>query len=117
MFIKPTVVLIHVPNVADGLAWYKKAFPNAIAEYLPKFDFTLLHVGNFTIEIVQADAKVSEGKKGSVLYWQVDDIAKAIEHFAQLGAPLYRGPMEIDLDFKMCQVEDPFGNLIGLKGK
>lgn len=114
MFIKPTAVLIHV---ADGLAWYKKAFPNAIAEYLPEFDFTLLHVGNFTIEIVQEDAKVSEGKKGSVLYCQFIGITKVIAHLLQLGAPLHLGPMEIDQGLKMCQVEDPSDNLIGLKGK
>ncbi|MEX6203931.1 hypothetical protein AB6G29_17795 [Providencia hangzhouensis] len=55
------------------MAWYQQAFPQAKAEYLPEFDFTLLHVGDFTIEVVQADEKVSEGKKGTVLYWQVDD--------------------------------------------
>ncbi|TOL44982.1 glyoxalase/bleomycin resistance/dioxygenase family protein, partial [Vibrio parahaemolyticus] len=38
-------------------------------------------------------------------------------HFQKLGARLYRGPMEIEDGLSMCQVEDPFGNLIGLRGK
>ncbi|MEX6031855.1 hypothetical protein [Providencia hangzhouensis] len=59
-----------------------KLFPQAKAEYLPEFDFTLLHVGDFTIEVVQADEKVSEGKKGTVLYWQVDDFDLA---FVNIG--------------------------------
>ncbi|HGN1202381.1 TPA: VOC family protein [Providencia rettgeri] len=117
MELKPTAILIHVPDVQAGLAWYQQAFPQAKAQYLPDFDFTLLHVGDFTIEVVQADKKVSEGKKGTVLYWQVDNFDLAFEHFTQLGAKLYRGPMLIDSNNRMCQPEDPFGNLIGLKGQ
>ncbi|WP_249743639.1 hypothetical protein [Providencia rettgeri] len=64
MELKPTAILIHVPDVQAGLAWYQQAFPQAKAQYLPDFDFTLLYVGDFTIEVVQADKKVSEGKKG-----------------------------------------------------
>lgn len=41
MLIKPTAILIHVPDVQAGLAWYQQAFPQAKAEYLPEFDFTL----------------------------------------------------------------------------
>ncbi|WP_272680345.1 VOC family protein [Providencia sp. PROV032] len=117
MELKPTAILIHVPDVQAGLAWYQQAFPQARAEYLPNFDFTLLHVGDFTIEVVQADKKVSEGKKGTVLYWQVDNFDLAFEHFTQLGAKLYCGPMLIDGNNRMCQLEDPFGNLMGLKGR
>ncbi|WP_353242987.1 VOC family protein [Providencia sp.] len=117
MQLKPTAILIHVPDVQAGLAWYQQAFPQAIAEYLPEFDFTLLHVGDFTIEVVQADEKVSEGKKGTVLYWQVDNFALAFEYFTQLGAKLYRGPMLIDGNKQMCQFVDPFGNLLGIKGQ
>lgn len=113
----PTAILIHVPHVAVGLAWYQQAFPQAVAEYLPEFDFTVLHVGNFTIEVVQADAKVCEGKRGTVLYWQVESFDLAVEHLSKLGAKRYRGPMLIEGNKRMCQLEDPFGNLIGLKGQ
>lgn len=113
----PTAILIHVPDVPVGLAWYQRAFPQAIAEYLPEFDFTLLHVGDFTIEIVQADEKVREGKRGTVLYWQAESLDAAMKHLITLGAKLYRGPMLIDSNKRMCQFEDPFGNLIGLKGQ
>lgn len=115
--IKPAALLIHVPDVREGLKWYKKAFPMAIETYLLEFDFTLLMIGEFSIEIVQADAKVKEGKCGTVLYWSVEVFDEALEHFQKLGAKLYRGPMMIDQGMRMCQVEDPFGNLIGLKGK
>lgn len=114
----PTAILIHIPDVSAGLVWYQQAFPQAVAEYLPEFDFTLLHVGNFTIEIVQADEKVSEGKRGTVLYWQqTESLDAAMKYLIALGAKLYRGPMLIDGNKRMCQFEDPLGNLIGLKGQ
>jgi len=112
----PIAVLIHVPNVAKGLEWYKKAFPEAAVIYYPEFDFTVLDFNGVAIEIVQADEKVGSGKKGTVVYWSVDNLTIALEHFNSIGAPLYRGPMEIENGLSMCQIEDPFGNLIGLRG-
>ncbi|HHE0547418.1 TPA: glyoxalase/bleomycin resistance/dioxygenase family protein [Vibrio parahaemolyticus] len=78
----PSAILVHVPDVAKGLEWYKKAFPEAVPIYHPDFDFTVLDLNGFSLEIVQADEKVGTGKNG----------------------------------LSMCQVEDPFGNLIGLRG-
>jgi len=34
----------------------------------------------------------------------------------KLGASLYRGPMPIEDGLGMCQLADPFGNLLGLRG-
>lgn len=116
-YLKPIAILVHVPDISVGLEWYKKAFPMATATYLPEFDFTVLTIGEFMIEIVQADEKVGVGKSGTVLYWSVENINDSIEHFSSFGAKLYRGPLNIENGFVMCQIEDPFGNLIGLRGK
>ncbi|MBY7838499.1 glyoxalase/bleomycin resistance/dioxygenase family protein [Vibrio fluvialis] len=112
----PSAVLIHVPDVQAGLAWYQKAFPQAMPVFLHEFDFTILDMQGFSIEIVQADEKVSTGKSGSVLYWRGSDFEETLAHFLSLGAKLYRGPLNIESGMVMCQVEDPFGNLIGLRG-
>ena len=112
----PIAILIHVPSVEEGLCWYKKAFPDAVAIYHPDSDFTVLDINGFSIEIVKADKKVGFGKKGTVLYWSVDNFDKALMRFQSIGAKLYRGPMEIEDGLIMCQVEDPFGNLIGIRG-
>ena len=114
---KPVSVLIHVVDVDQGFDWYKKAFPNAKERYLEAFDMRLLDISGFMIEIVKADAKVGSGKAGSVLYWPVSSVNDALEHFESLGAKLYRGPMAIEEGLRMCQIEDPFGNLIGLRGR
>ncbi|HIF5693401.1 TPA: glyoxalase/bleomycin resistance/dioxygenase family protein [Vibrio parahaemolyticus] len=112
----PAAILVHVPNVEKGLEWYKKAFPEAVPMNDSEFDFTVLSLNGFSLEVVQADDKVGAGKFGTVLYWSVASLPAALSHFETLGAHLYRGPMEIENGLSMCQVEDPFGNLIGLRG-
>lgn len=79
-------------------------------------DFVAMDMDGFTIELVRADDKVSSGKAGCVLYWSVPSLSAAIAHFTALGSTVYRGPMEIENGLGMCQVTDPFGNLIGLRG-
>lgn len=89
----------------------------AIEDKLEGFELSILRFNGFSIEIVLADEKVSAGKNGTVVYWAVDHLTNSLEHFYSLGAKLYRGPMNIEDGLSMCQVEDPFGNLIGLRGK
>lgn len=101
---------------SKGSAGIKPPFPELVATYHPSSDFTTLDINGFSIEIVQADEKVGSGKKGTVLYWSTEDFDKSLLHFQLIGAQLYRGPMEIEGGLTMCQVEDPFGNLIGLRG-
>ncbi|MDF2508924.1 MAG: glyoxalase/bleomycin resistance/dioxygenase family protein, partial [Microbacterium sp.] len=60
--------------------------------------------------------KVASGPVGSVVYWSAEDFRRALSHFESLGAELYRGPMKIDGDLWMCQVRDPWGNCVGLRG-
>lgn len=112
----PTALLVHVPDWEVGFDWYKKAFPEAKTIEIPEINYRVLQIGEFQIEVVRSDEKVTNGKAGTVLYWRVDDLLKAIEHFKKLGSELYRGPMSIENGLGMCQVTDPFGNLIGLRG-
>ncbi len=114
--LRPSAVLIYVDDVQKGLAWYKQAFPQARDVYLKEFNLTILDVDGFSLEVVQADLKVSPGKSGKVLYWSVLDLQKGVEYLQSLGATLYRKPMAIEDGLGMCQMADPFGNLIGLKG-
>ncbi len=111
-----SAILVHVADVEAGLTWYQRAFPRAERQRLPAFDFEYLKIGSIHLEIVQADEKVASGAAGSVVYWQVEDFDRALSHFNAIGAPLYRGPLEIEDDLWMCQVRDPWGNCIGLRG-
>ena len=109
-------MLVHVADVEAGLQWYQRAFPIAERKRFEAFDFEYLCVGGVHLELVPSDEKVSSGAAGSVVYWYVSNFDTALAHFESLGAKLYRGPMSIEEGKRMCQVQDPWGNCIGLRG-
>lgn len=79
-------------------------------------NYEYLDVAGVMLEIVPADEKVSNGAAGSVVYWHTPDFEASLEHLLNMGATLYRGPLSIEAGKKMCQVRDPWGNCIGLRG-
>ena len=109
-------VMVHVAEVEAGLRWYQQAFPSAKRKSVSEPPFEYLDVDSVRIEIVAADDKVASGAAGSVVYWHVDDFDFALSHMQSIGATLYRGPLSIEGGKRMCQVRDPWGNCIGLRG-
>jgi len=109
-------VMVHVASVDEAMAWYQRAFPNAVRRRLLTPAFEFLVVNGIRLEFVPADAKVASGPAGTVVYWQVPDFDDALQHLQDIGARLYRGPMPIEDGQAMCQVQDPWGNCIGLRG-
>ena len=110
-------VMVHVPDTAAALAWYRRAFPEAKVARIEEDDFEYLQVGQVCIELVNADEKVGSGAAGSVVYWEVEDLDSRLRHLVACGATLYRGPINIENGRRMCQVQDPWRNCIGLRGK
>lgn len=111
-----TAVLVHVSDLDAGREWYRRAFPKAVITTSQPSGFEYLQIGQIQLEIVWADEKVASGAAGTVVYWHAEDFPQALQHLESLGAELYRGPMKIDGDLWMCQVRDPWGNCIGLRG-
>ncbi|OCJ17877.1 hypothetical protein A6U87_02840 [Rhizobium sp. AC44/96] len=111
-----TAVLVHVASMSEGMVWYRRAFPDAVVEISEPSGFEFLKIGQTQLEIVPADEKVASGAAGSVVYWWVDDFDRTLAHLQSVGAVLYRGPMKIDGELWMCQVRDPWGNCIGIRG-
>ncbi|OWH84817.1 glyoxalase [Vibrio cholerae O139] len=100
----PSAVLVHVPDVAKGLEWYKKAFPEAVPVYHHDFDFTALDLNGFSLEIVQADKKVGAGKSGTVVYWSVDNLCVAPANFEELGASLFVDQWKLKMGFQCAKL-------------
>jgi predicted enzyme related to lactoylglutathione lyase len=108
-------LLIHVSSPAEALAWYKRAFPKAEeVQSIPGLH--ALRVGEVQLEFVPSDAKVTSGAAGTVAYWSVPDFDAALSALLSVGASLYRGPLSIEDGLAMCQVRDPWGNCIGIRG-
>jgi hypothetical protein len=78
--------------------------------------FDYLEIDGVPVEFVPADAKVACGACGSVVDWQVEHVATALAHFESVGTMRDRASMRIGGDQAMCQVQDPWGNRIGLRG-
>ena len=111
-------VMIHVSDVNAGLAWYQCAFTTAKRLIITEpIRFEYLDINGIAIEIVEADNLVGSGANGSVVYWQFENFDATLKHFQDNGANLYRGPIEIEDNQKICQVRDPWGNCIGIRGK
>ena len=108
--------MVHVSDTDAGMTWYSRAFPSATRHRVEDEDFEYLLLGNVRIEIVPSDTKVSSGPAGTVVYWSVPEFEPALRRFLAVGAVLYRGPMSIEQGQSMCQVQDPWGNCIGLRG-
>lgn len=114
---KPVAVLVHVSEPSAALAWYQAAFPSASRHTVEGSGFQFLKLGDIQLEFVPADEQVSSGPGGTVVYWCVANFSEALAHFQAHGARLYRGPLDIEHGQRMCQVQDPWGNCIGLRGK
>jgi len=109
-------VLVHVSDMDEGLSWYRNAFPHAALEVSYPSGFAFLKIGMTQLEIVPADDKVGSGAAGSVVYWWTDDFERSLAGLKAAGAVLYRGPLKIDHELWMCQLRDPWGNCIGIRG-
>ncbi len=72
-------VMIHVPDWKEGLAWYKKAFPEAKLICYPEFEFECLELNGIQIEVVSADEKVGVGTFGLAVDWEVENFDNAVK--------------------------------------
>ncbi len=111
-------VLVYIPKQdhIKALDWYQKAFPQARRVELQEFNFTYLDLEGVSLEIVTADEKIGTGVAGSVTYWSCDDFELNLSYLLNLGATMFRGPLNIEGGMRMCQVKDPWGNAIGIRG-
>ena len=114
---KLVAVMVHVPDPRAGLAWYQAAFPDARRARAKEGEFEFLVLGEVQIEVVASDEKVKSGPCGTVVYWSVPNLDEALSSLHVNGATLYRGSMNIEDGLRMCQVQDPWGNCIGLRGR
>jgi predicted enzyme related to lactoylglutathione lyase len=107
-------VLMFVPSVRAAAEWYASVLKQP-APFVDE-NFATISVGSAKLCFHLADAKVPAGRSGQVAYWRVAALAEASDRFMRAGASLYRGPLAIDAGQGICQLADPFGNLIGLIG-
>jgi predicted enzyme related to lactoylglutathione lyase len=95
--------------------WYSTVLGTLPAEDLA--DFVRFDIQGFNLCLHRTDEKSPLSTGGEVAYWEVDDFDLAVRHILAHGGTLHRGPICAIDDLWICQIRDPFGNVIGLEGR
>lgn len=107
----PVEVTFFVCDVPAAVSWYQGIFgvPRFKSDHFCTFDGPGIEVG-----IHAADAKAT-GPGRQVLYWRVSNLTEAISAMTAMGCLLYRDPIRGIDGPAVCQLQDPFGNVWGLR--
>jgi predicted enzyme related to lactoylglutathione lyase len=108
-------LMYFVPDREAAAGWYANLLDAPIVRPGAPGAF-FIRAGPHQIWFHAADDKTPAGTAGQVAYWEVDDFDAALARAGGLGATLHRGPLDRRDGTFMCQVKDPFGNVIGLVG-
>ena len=108
MLRKIDCVMVNVPELEKAAAYYEAVFglkrlwqdAHSIGMGMPETDAEIvLHDNPFPKDIS--------------VHYLVDDVVKAIEHFAAQGCIIRTAPFDIVIG-KCAVLEDPFGNIISI---
>ncbi|MES2217634.1 MAG: VOC family protein [Pseudomonadota bacterium] len=104
-----------VKDLQKSKSWYQMIL--GVNPHIDIDKYTEFKYGSCIIGLAQADEKSPFSFGGQVIYWRVENINSAISYFCTAGASIYRGPLQIEGDDVICQIQDPFGNVLGMIGK
>jgi shikimate kinase len=116
MFRQITEVMHFVPNRREAADWCSQLFETDLLFLDDNPDYFYLQVGWQQLWFHEADDQSPSSTGGQVAYWKVEDLDTTLQKALELGAELYRGPLDRSDGFWMCQVKAPFGGVIGLIG-
>lgn len=103
--------ILFVEDLESVSDWYQNLF-NTLP-YRKDDTFVGFKINNCQFGIHKADNKITHGNS-TVGYWNVNNIQETIKKFTLKGAEIYRLPIEIEENQIICQIKDPFSNIIGL---
>lgn len=102
-------VLYHVPDLADGKAWYTQVVGSG-----PYFDqpfYVGFEVGGFELGLLPDG---TPGPGGTVAYWGTPDIDAEVNRLVALGATLCGKIEDVGDGVRVADLSDPFGNTFGV---
>jgi predicted enzyme related to lactoylglutathione lyase len=105
-------VIYHVPDLQRAKQWYSSAF--GLKPYFDEPFYVGFTIGGYELGLDPDTKGVRPGAGGSVAYWGVADVEKAVEHFIRAGATLKVPIQDVGEGIRVATIADPFGNLVGL---
>ena len=103
--------IYRVPDLAEAVKWYEKAF--STAPYFNEPFYAGFNISGYELGLQPAESGEKTGDT-VLIYWGVNDIVAAVEMLASLGATKHEEPQNVGGDIIVASVKDPWGNIIGL---
>ncbi|MBY4130261.1 VOC family protein [Rhodococcus fascians] len=101
-------------DLAAAVDWYRTLLgtePVDVHEQLAAFDVSGTRL---TVHVTDTYNRPA-GTAGAVSYWDVADVDAVVADCVDRGGVVHRGPKSVFTGERLCQVLDPFGNLIGFR--
>ena len=105
-------VIYHVADLDRAKAWYASVF-----QQQPYFDepfYVGFNIAGYELGLHPGGTVSRPGPGGSVAYWRVTNIDRAVEHFVSNGATVVAKIQDVGGGIKVADLQDPFGNVVGL---
>ncbi|WP_127717141.1 VOC family protein [Halobacteriovorax sp. HLS] len=107
--------LMFVDSIQESRDFYCRLFN--IEPFEEDKLFCSFKFANTYFNLHLADEKSPKSRGGTVVYLHVEDIDVFIDNAKLLDMKIYRGPLIVEeIGRTICQLEDPFGNIIGIEG-
>jgi predicted enzyme related to lactoylglutathione lyase len=112
--LRPVVnVFYFVTDLEAGIEWYRELLGDPVEI---RAELAMFQIGPARLTIhLNDEYNTSSGVRGSVAYWDVDDVDQVVAACESRGGTAHRGPKTIFTGERLCQLLDPFGNLIGFR--
>ena len=114
-FARVASVMYFVDEPPTAGAWYAKHLFGGIS-LREDAGFVWLEVGGVEVGFHPKDEAKNPPGGGAVVYWWVENFVRTREVLLAAGCAAWRGPLRLTQTRVICQLRDPFGNIMGLEG-
>lgn len=107
--------MIFAEDPAGVAAWYAGWLGTDPAQLFPG-GAAVVQVAGIELVFHPADPGKNPPGLSTVVYWRTEDLHRDVQRLNARGATVHRGPLALDAGRCICQLLDPWGNVIGLDG-
>ena len=109
-----TVINI-VPNLAEGITWYTKAF--GVEPYFNEPFYVGFNIGGFELGLMPEEGEPKPKGENVLTYWGINSekvLLAEYKRLIEIGATVLEEPHNVGGPLVVAAVKDPWGNPIGL---
>ncbi|MCM2280401.1 MAG: GNAT family N-acetyltransferase [Bdellovibrionaceae bacterium] len=108
-------VILFTSDIQASREFYRRAF--AVEPILDLPEICEFKIGTRSLILQPGDPQFPAGTQTELAYWPVEHFDQAVALLKSLGGEVFRGPLSLGDGDHICQIRDPLGNQIGLRGK